>query len=225
MISEERLRQAAQEASRALADSLPEPEDCRNLVPPGFEPQWRTSRQRNRRKWQWNTFARAACFLAAVILGGTVFLSTNAQAKEIVFGWMDDFRDGVSHYFFEGANAKKTMAVSYSLGEIPEGYRLWKEDDAEILYENEDHLLLKFGYLERATINSASEIFFYVGDIPKSRAFVHGKPADCYLDESNEMGSLIIWMDQETDTLLYISGFFSEKELIKLAESVIREGN
>ena len=120
MISEERLRQAAQEASRALADSLPEPEDCRNLVPPGFEPQWRNSRQRNRRKWQWNTFARAACFLAAVILGGTVFLSTNAQAKEIVFGWMDDFRDGVSHYFFEGPNAQKTMGVSYSLGEIPE---------------------------------------------------------------------------------------------------------
>ena len=160
MISEERLRQAAQEASRALADSVPEPEDCRNLVPPGFEPQWRTPRQRNRRKWQWNAFARVACFLAAVILGGTVFLSTNAQAKEVVFGWIGDLRDGVSHYFFDGPNAQETMAVSYSLGEIPEGYRLWKEDDAEILYENEDHLLLKFGYLERATINSTAEIFF-----------------------------------------------------------------
>ena len=232
MISEERLREAAKEAAMALADSLPEPENCPDFVPPEFEPQWRTPHQGNRRKWQWNAFTRVACFLAVVILGGTVFLGTNVQAKDGVFGWIGDLRGGVSHYFFDGPDVAETIGVAYSLGEIPEGY--WPSPGAEItetdtwtgkLYENADGLLLAFGYLERETINSSSEIFFNVGDTPKSRAFVHGKPADCYLDESNETGSLIVWMDRETDTLLYISGFFSEKELVKLAESVIREEN
>lgn len=37
MISEERLRLAAQEAGRAIAASLPEPEDCQAEFSPSFE--------------------------------------------------------------------------------------------------------------------------------------------------------------------------------------------
>lgn len=232
MISEERLREAAKEAAMALADSLPEPENCPDFVPSEFEPRIPQAMPVRASWHRWSALKGVACFLAALCLSGAVLLGTNAQAQEAFFGWVNTLRDNVSHYFFDGPDATETTGVAYSLGEIPEGY--WPSPGEEVigtdtwtekLYENADGLLLAFGYLERETVNSVTELFFDVGDTPKTTVLVHGKPADCYWDQTNETGSVIVWQDEETDVLLYISGFFSEKELIAMAEQVVREGD
>ena len=232
MISEERLREAAKEAAMALADSLPEPENCPDFVPSEFEPRIPQAMPVRASWHRWSALKGVACFLVALCLSGAVLLGTNAQAQEAFFGWVNTLRDNVSHYFFDGPDAAETTGVAYSLGEIPEGY--WPSSGAEVtetdtwtekLYENADGLLLAFGYLQRETESSTSDIYFLVGDMKPKTVTVNGTSADCYLDETGENGNVIVWQDKKMNMLLYITGYLSEEELIGLAENVTQVKN
>ena len=55
----------------------------------------------------------------------------------------------------------------------------------------------------------------------------NGNPADIYLDKDLKRRHVIVWIevwiDAKTETLLFINGWLSEEELIRMAESVVIE--
>lgn len=229
MISEERLRLAAQEAGRAIADSLPEPEDCEAEFSPSFE--------RKMKKVIWLAdhrglclgLRRAACFFLALLLSGGVFLTVNAEARELIFGWISQRVEDAQHYFFTGSDAGERANVAYHLAELPEGYQLEERYETEthidISYVNlETNHYLSFGYLLRATETSSTELFLETEGMEEKQVLIQGAAAECYLDKTGEIANVITWVDQETDTLLYISGYLSQTELVQMAEQVVREG-
>lgn len=225
--SEADLRRAAREANQALTDALPKPEDCGH----SYSQEFRQNMDRlvcKVDRFSWTTgFQRVACFFLALLLSGTAWLTVDAQARERFFGWLSESFGGAQHYFFGGAQTGEKTEVRYFLPEVPTGYTEWMEPEEEngwsILYANDMGQILDFGYHSQQMDGVSPHLFFTVSGMEQKRGYVHELPADIYLDKTGETANVIVWADRETNTLLYISAYLEETELIRLAESVLRE--
>ena len=234
MISEERLRTAARAVSQAMIDSLPEPEDCHHDFSPEFERKMKKLLRRSRHWGLYQGLKRAACFFLVLLLSGGAFLTVNAEAREIVFGWVSQQLENTRHYFFVEESAgevsqEPSQEIDYELPNVPEEYRLEDTDKGatytSILYVNEEGNYLSFGYLTKETETATSNIVFGTEGFEKTTVLVHSAPADYYFDDTGEHSNLIVWKDEENEVLLYITGYLDKDGLIALAESVVQKEN
>lgn len=222
MITEDALRRAAREADRALADSLPDPADCAHTFSPKFQRRMARLIRRHRHKGLYRGLRRAACVLLAVLLGGTVFLSTNAQAREAFFGWVREQVEGAQRYFYQGNVTEEGEIVHYQL-DVPEGY--WLVDSLEgdglfyYLYVNEEGTYLNFIY-QYEIEDSLSETFIDDTNAEKKQVIVQGNPADLYLSGVENGNNTLIWTDRDTGALIDVTAFLDEDALLGLAETV-----
>ena len=88
--TDDRLRQAAQEAGAILDGSLPAPEDCAHTFSLPFQAKMAKLLRRRKRAPARRAMQRAACLVLVCLLGSGVFLTTNAQAREAFFGWVSE---------------------------------------------------------------------------------------------------------------------------------------
>lgn len=227
VISDERLRTAAQIAGKALADSLLEPEDCQHTFSPAFERKMNRLIARTKHQGAYTALKRVACFFLVLLLSGTVWLGVDAQAREIVFGWVSQKVEDARHYFFEGASPDGIAESDYRLAEVPAGYAevgsFEEENGWSVVYADEEGRYMDFGYRWEAKEGLETALFFTVDDIEKKSLFIRDMPAEYYQDDTGEAANLMVWFDAETETLLYISAYLDEETLVELAENVIRE--
>lgn len=225
MISEERLRTAARAVSQALIDSLPEPEDCHHDFSPEFERKMKKLIRRSRHWGLYQGLKRAACFFLVLLLSSGAFLTVNAEAREIVFGWVSEKFEDAQRYFYPGETTSSVDIVRYRL-DVPDGY--WLEDtlDEETLvneiYLNEEGAYISFTY-QYETETSSGEEYVIDTDAEKKQVRVNGVTADLYLSNSEDANNTIIWTDPETGALIDVTAFMDEDDLIDLAESVVQE--
>ena len=225
MISEERLRQAAGAAVLALADSLPAPEECQHEFSPGFEQRMRKVLRRGNHPTVYRGLHRAACFLLALLLSGSVWLTVDTEAREAVFGWISERVEGAYHYFFRGERTSQDYLTGYTLSKIPEGYKESNQIETEeysikIFVEASTGNYLTLGWLHPSANTEEPELFFFTGDMEQEMVQVNEQSAEFYWDDTGEKGNVIVWRDRKTDTLLYISGYFNKEKLTNLAEDV-----
>lgn len=225
MISDERLRLAAQKADKALADSLPSPEDCPHTFSPEFERKIQRLIRKSKHFGFYKSLKQAACFFLALLLSGTVFLTVNAEAREVIFGWVSQRFEDSQHYFFSGHSEETSFNIQYSLPNVPEGYEIWESYEENngwtTLYINENDDFLDFGYRREPTDGLTADLFFTVDGMSKNILCVNDMPAEYYQDDTGKSSNLIVWFDSETNTLFYISGYLDKEQMIRLAESVI----
>lgn len=227
MRMEKIMRQAAVELRQAALEGLPEPEECNYTFSPRFEenmkPIFALARRQQARARRRRRLQRVAGFFLVLLLSSTAFLGVNAQAREAFFGWVSQRLGSEQHYFFEGSEQAAPETVSYYLPEIPEGYTEYDVyQDGNFYsrsYANAGGKLLTLEY----SIGNSGEIFLGTTDTEKKTVYVHGKPAEFYRATSSSVSSTIVWQDEETKTMLFLSGFFEEKDLIQLAESIKKD--
>lgn len=227
MISEEKLRRAAEQHIRTLADSLPEPEECRHEFSRQFEQKMEKVIRRANHPAAYRAMHRAAGFILALLIGSSVWLTVDAEAREAVFGWISDQVNGAYHYFFSGEVQPQKHEMEYTLSEIPAGYReedTFKLDNyAEIVYvEETTGNYLTLGWIHPQQ-NGTGELFFDsdTNELTLEYVRVNGRSAEYYCDQSG--GNVIVWQDKDTDTLIYIFGFFDRETLIGMAEGVYKK--
>ena len=226
MLSEERLRQAANHASQALEDSLPPPSQCHYDVSPEFRRNMKKlCRQAKRRPYR-KVWKAVACAALVLILGSTSYLGLNAQAREAFFGWVTQITQNVSHYFFSGSSDKHPENYRYVLPEIPEGYTQDAVDEdgglRSELYVNEQGEYLAFE-TQYVTEESAYELFMDVDGLEITKVMVQGVSGDLYVDPMGKQSSTLIWKDPETDVLLSLTAYLPKDELISLADTIVRQ--
>ena len=124
------------DAGALLDQSLPDPDQCHHTFSPAFLNRMEALLRRRKRAPVYRVLKGVACFF---LLGGTIFLSTNAQAREAFFGWLSEQIGGTVDYRFHNDVSEATHR--YRLSEIPSGY--WETDRYEAettgdeLYEND----------------------------------------------------------------------------------------
>lgn len=226
--TDDRLRQAAQEAGAILDGSLPAPEDCPHTFSLPFQAKMAKLLRRHKRAPARRAMRRVACLVLVCLLGSGVFLTTNAQAREAFFGWVREISENVIHYAFSGtpSPAKNPEDFRYVLPEVPEGYEVvdhWEADGVcNELYVNSRGEYLSFDYLYNTDHSTTSLDLFSFGT-EQIQVFVHGYSADFFYDPSGIESNTIVWWDRETEVMLSLSAYMDKDDLVALAESVIRE--
>ena len=222
MISEDRLRQAVRDAGALLDQSLPDPDQCHHTFSPAFLNRMEALLRRRKRAPVYRVLKGVACFFLAFLLGGTIFLSTNSQAREAFFGWVREQAEGAQRYFHQGDVTSSSDIVHYQI-DVPDGY--WLDDEMReesfvySFYSNKEGLYLDFFY-QYETENSGGETYIDDTDATTIQTEVHGNPADLYIAHDPEGSNTVIWMDKETGALLEVTAFLPQDELMALAESV-----
>lgn len=223
MISEEQLRLAAQRAGKALAKSLPEPEDCHHEFSPEFERKMRKLIRKSRHPGFYKGLKRAACFLLVLLLSGGAFLTVNAEARELVFGWISEKFEDSQRYFHQGDPTPAEDIVHYQI-DVPDEYWLESRYEGEgyinEYYVNEEGKYVNFVY-QYITEISGGEMYIIDTESKKKNVFVHDMPADLYIVDLPENSNTVVWTDTETGALLDVTAYMDEDELIALAESVV----
>lgn len=222
--SQGELEQAARAAGQAITDSLPEPEDCTYTFSPEFYQKMDGLAQKTNRAGWTNGFRRAACFFLALLLSGTAWLTVDAQAREKVFGWFSEYVIDAARYFHQGAVTKEEDVVHYQI-EVPDGYYLKELLDVgscvDEYYRHESeskHMGFSYQYV---TENGGGELYIIGDTAKKKQVFVHGLPADLYLEPTLDKTSIVVWRDTETGALIEVGAQMSERDLLALAETVV----
>lgn len=224
MISDERLREAAQKVEESMLASLPDPEECKVPPPPEVERKMEKRSRRASHPIRHRVMKAVACFLLVVLVGGGSVLALSADARAAFVGWVRDVYQSYETWFvyhFTGENNTVSEDISYHPTWIPQDYAELETLDmfnqTNIIYENAVGLSMTFGYsLNPEAIN----VYVENTNVQTKRVLVGNTPADLYLDNSAGESNILTWVDSSTDTIFWIVAQLDEDELIKIAESV-----
>lgn len=216
MITEEMLKKAAEascDAYEAQRTAGFDPEQAHTFSPE-FEEKMRNLRRKPRRDSGYRLLRQIAAVLVVAIGVGIAFL--NFQAGANYAGWVGSKNMGLYTYEYEGRI--KNPAAEYALSDIPEGYVEVPEYETgtEFVYQDEEENYLTFAYIQSP---NHAKLFFRMRDAEPQKITVNGYTAD-YFCMSNAAGAIVWW--DENDTLFYVTGFFEEETLVKIAESVVK---
>ena len=224
MISDERLREAAQKVEESMLASLPDPEECKVPPPPEVERKMEKRSRRASHPIRHRVMKAVACFLLVVLVGGGSVLALSADARAAFVGWVRDVYQSYETWFvyhFTGENNTVSEDISYHPTWIPQDYAELETLDmfnqTNIIYENAVGLSMTFGYsLNPEAIN----VYVENTNVQTKRVLIGDTPADLYLDNSAGESNILTWVDSSTDTIFWIVAQLDEDELIKIAASV-----
>lgn len=223
MITDEELRRAAAAAEERLMASLPEPEDCEYEASNRFRRRMKGLIQRADHPVLFWAKRSAACFLLALLVGSAALLTFSTEARAAFFGWIKNSYDTYFIYEYSGDPPEVQEGVKYYPAWIPEGY--WEamrdEIDECFVFQNDEGQLITFSFAQK-TSNTYSSVLLNFGEqgADMHRASVGEYPAEIYIAKDEDEQNAIVWTIDKDNTLLFISAFIDESELIKMAESV-----
>ena len=157
----------------------------------------------------------------ALLLAGAVLLAVDEEARAAVFGWIGVREEGYYSYRHEGGKTKDAETGDFRPAWIPEGYteeqvRVFHEKTT-ILYQNDKGELLRFAYLRQSNVEWA----FGTDGADVYDTEVSGHPAVFIRSNAETVASGVTWAG-EGDVAFFVTGFVSDGDLMKMAESVQR---
>lgn len=223
--SDDELMEAAKKVQDALLDALPSPSECEHQFSPEFEVRMQRLCAKERWKRSLRRVARRVAMIAlTVCVGAGTWLAVDMDARAAFFGWVKERYENYIVYRFPDEAVIEASVASvnrrYRLGLIPEGYYLLSEGKTgntyDYFYGNEEGNALSFAY---APGSSATSWFIVSDGTTKHQVMVNGYHADYLKSHDPDVASCVAWID-ENNTAFMVDGFFTEEELIEIAESI-----
>jgi len=222
LIPSEILREAAartfdQYVSNLISDYSPE---YRHEFSFAFEKKIKKLKRRADNPVLYHLMRRIAVFVLALLAAGTIWISVDTDARAVFFGWIREISGGYFEYHHSEETANTDESADYRPTWIPVGYledsiQIF-DDKTTVRYKNSEGKLLRFSY-----VNTSMNVDWYF-DISQ------GHTESCHVGEylatfftptDDNVACAITWINSN-DTAFYLTGFVSESELIRIAESV-----
>lgn len=221
MISEDKIRQAAERYEEMLLAELPDEIECEIVFSTEFEKKMDRLCRKSKRSKGMRILKSAACFaLVFSLCFGTVLLLPE-QVQASVAGWFKEQQGNFIRLFSAGTEEELEIR-EYELGYLPEGCTFLdsfeQPDGKTTLYVDANGNFLKFIYTYDT---GSSELNIGLGEHIHVNAVVSGEPADLYLSVDPEKTSVILWSSDDGSVLFYISALGDRDFLLKLAENVV----
>ncbi len=224
MITDTMLSTAAAEADQVIQNSLPAKEECDHHFSPHFEGKMRRVLLKERHRAVYQFLRRAACFVTAILLVGSVWLAVDTEARAAFFAWVKERYETYVVYRFAGEADKQANAMHYEPAWLPEGYEKAKESISEAgafyVYQNKEGEMISFICSEGT---DATALFLISDDTTAKKVSVDELPADFYQASDEETSNALVWLSETGDSVFCITAPLSEQTLIQIAESVKKE--
>lgn len=218
MIHEDKLNIAAAKATMAIIDSLPAPEECSHEFTPGFKSKMQRTIRRAKHPVIYNLPKQVACFIIAVIIISSTWLTVDADARTTFFAWIREKYESFIEYRFVG---KPSLGHdNYELTWLPDGYteidRLSTGDGCTVIYSNNIDLI-HFAYS-----NGTDATSLFIGEFSEDIQTIQleNAYAEFYQSRDNNGTNTIVWMSENKDTLFSITASLPKHLMIKLCENV-----
>lgn len=222
LIPSEILREAAartfdQYVSNLISDYSPE---YRHKFSFAFEKKIKKLKRRADNPVLYQSMRRIAVFVLALLAAVTIWISVDADVRAAFFGWIREITGSYFEYHHSEETANTDESSVYRPTWIPDGYsedsvRIF-DDKTTVRYKDGEGKLLRFSY-----VNTSMNVDWFF-DIS------HGHTESCHVGEylatfftpaDDNVACAITWINSN-DTAFYLTGFVSESELIRIAESV-----
>ena len=175
----------------------------------------------------YQTVRRVAIILIAILFAGTIWIAIDSDARAAFFGWFGEYTGYYYDYHHVGS-ARETEEAAHGAPAgyrpiwIPEGYaeksvRVFN-DKTTVLYVNDSGELVRFSYVITSRDYNWS-FDFSQGETVDCQ--VGDQPANLFRSHTEKTSSAVTWIGTD-NTAFHVTGFVSEEELLKMAESVHR---
>lgn len=220
MITDDMIRQAAEEYEQVVLDSLPDSDQWNHEFTPWFERKMKKLCRRQKHPGVYRALRRVACIVLVLLLGFCMFLAFNGEARAAIIDWAKKRYEVFTQYAFLGEPEDPKSNV-YDLALVPEGYTLWMQEHTEtdgvVVYRNEAGQLLHLYYRFNA---GAGAMFIGHEDCIHKKAAVGNWYADLYISQNADVGSTVVWVDEDNQVMFALSAKVEEAMLLEMAEKV-----
>ena len=222
MIPNEMLRESAARTyekyvSNLLSDFDPE---YHYEFSSGFEKKIEKLKRRADHPVLYRTMKRIAIIFLTLLIAGAVWISVDDDARAAFFGWISEITGSYYEYHHTSTADNTIEQMDYRPTWIPYGYseksvRVF-DDKTTVRYLNDGGELLSFSYVNT---HEAIDWSFDISKGSMQSCNVGEYSASLFLSDSEDTASFITWVNGY-DTAFFITGFISETELMRVAESV-----
>lgn len=184
---------------------------------------WGYLRRFSRPMWKKIAQTAAAVLLAAsVTLGGLLAASPTVRAA--VARWFAEVYESQILYRFSGETTADALP-HYTIAALPEGYVLTDEVVEFPGYEKTTYQTVdgQTIHLTCSKMQQGSAVSIDTDDMDVRDVTVSGHRGQVYISLKEETSNGIIWMDDTRAICFTVDGFFTENELLHMAESVSLE--
>lgn len=215
--TDEQLRDAAAFLRQAYYASLP---DVSNYHPEYSEEflqkMDRLCRQYRFRRQAKSFLKTVVAAVVALLITGSVWLGLNVDARAAFRAWLIEIYENTFIYRFFNDPADDRL-VNYDIHKLPEGYAF----DREIITPTEHIRIYRNGEIPLCFMYFKMSNQRVLGQLAAQRieTKVGKNHADYYSSEDGSSNDLV-WFDEDKEMVFCLSGFFTEKEMIAIADNV-----
>ena len=220
MITDKMLAQAAAELATAINESLPDPKDCTHEFSAEFERKMKRITRRANHPILYRTLRSVASIILVITIGFGSVLAVSAEARAAVFGWVKEQSESFYEYFFEG-EVELAESAKYQPGWMPDGCELLTVEETAggetYIYKDKSGLLAQFYYIYDP---DSQKLYIDTVEYISEPVSINGHSGEMYISIYDDETSSIVWTDNSTNTLFYVSGPYEKDTLIKIAENI-----
>lgn len=220
MITDKMLAQAAAELATAINESLPDPKDCTHEFSAEFERKMKRITRRANHPILYRTLRSVASIILVITIGFGSVLAVSAEARAAVFGWVKEQYESFYEYFFEG-EVELAESAKYQPGWMPDGCELLTVEETAggetYIYKDKSGLLAQFYYIYDP---DSQKLYIDTVEYILEPVSINGHSGEMYISIYDDETSSIVWTDNSTNTLFYVSGPYEKDTLIKIAENI-----
>lgn len=220
MITDKMLAQAAAVLATAINESLPDPKDCTHEFSAEFERKMKRITRRANHPILYRTLRSVASIILVITIGFGSVLAVSAEARAAVFGWVKEQYESFYEYFFEG-EVELAESAKYQPGWMPDGCELLTVEETAggetYIYKDKSGLLAQFYYIYDP---DSQKLYIDTVEYISEPVSINGHSGEMYISIYDDETSSIVWTDNSTNTLFYVSGPYEKDTLIKIAENI-----
>ena len=223
-ISDRLLRRAAKQVSESMLFSMPPPSACNHEFSERFETAMASLLDiAHRKESRILIVRRVAAALLALLIGVSAILALNPTTRAVITRWLRETFENQIVYRFAGEDVEMPLP-EFEIGWIPEGYEQETTCRDSVLgnmvFYNAQHDLLTVTYTQMTDSVVHSVMFDHPERVVTKNVQIHRCPGDLYLVVDGSECNVLVWSDEGSNIQITIYGFLSEKEMIKMAESI-----
>lgn len=219
-ITEDMLRNAAAEVREAMLDSLSKQEDMEHVFSRRFER--KMNRLIQKQKGGHQTLQRIAAVFLALLLGGGIWLTVDADASAAFRKWVQSvYENSIVYRFFNG-NGELPPLEQYRLAWVPEGY---KENDAVI---SDSYTLIAYSsvegeklYLYYTSLDEQTQIEATLDEMMEPvEVTVDSMRGMFYQSKTPARFNELFWFDHRHNVAFQLSSSLEKSVMLHIAENI-----
>jgi hypothetical protein len=219
-LTDDLLRAAAVDVRNAMLDALPAPEECSHTFSPQFEQ--KMQKLIRQQKAGYRLLRQAAAVFFALLIGSSVWLMVNTEARAAFFRWVQEvYENSIVYRFFGDAPAAVDFA-NYRPTWLPEGYvemdTTIEEPFMAITYRNSENNVVFFQCFPMN--NSMLLSIIPDGEMIVEEVTINGMNGTFHQPENVDGNAELVWFDEDVHIAFRLSGPFEKSVILHIAENV-----